>query len=83
MPGFVVTFSMLFPKDVPADVKASLRSRLEEVGEGLESLPDDGMLWDSINQSEMRLDIGEWRFIYSVDREHMQLSVTKAHHLTD
>lgn len=81
MTAFDVSFSMLFPKEVPSEVKAKLRARLGEVGTGLESLPADGILWDSIVQSEMRIDIGDWRFIYTVDRENNQLAVTKALHL--
>lgn len=82
MPGFRLSFPNRFD-DVPAKIKAGLRTSLEEVAASLASLPEDGLIWDSMAQSEMRLDLGEWRFIYTVDRQNELLVVKKALFLGD
>ncbi len=80
MRGFRVSLPTHF-EDVPAKVKAHLRASLEEVAESLASLPKDDLIWASMAQSDMHLDIGDWRFVYAVDREQELLVVGKAYYL--
>jgi mRNA-degrading endonuclease RelE of RelBE toxin-antitoxin system len=82
MPGFTVSLPLRLD-DVPAKIKSRLRASLEEVAASLASLPEDGLIWDSMSQSQMRLDIGDWRFIYKVDRENERLIVAEALFLKD
>ena len=63
---------------VPPEVRDQLRSRLEEIARTLASLPAGSVVWDSLYESGMLLEVGGWRFQYRIDREKQQMIVQAA-----
>jgi len=63
---------------VPPEVRDQLRSRLEETARNLASLPAGSVVWDSLYESGMLLEVGGWRFQYRIDREKQQMIVQAA-----
>ena len=64
--------------DMPAAVRAHLLTRLREIAIAVESLPQDGMLWQSVAVSGLMMDIKGWRFQYRLDTKDRALVVDRA-----
>ena len=72
-----ITFAKTLDR-VPPEVRDQLRSRLEEIARTLASLPAGSVVWDSLYESGMLLEVGGWRFQYRIDREKQQMIVQAA-----
>jgi len=53
--------------EVPAVTLRELRLSLKEIGAACEAVPASSPFWTSVAQSDLILDVGSWRFAYSID----------------
>jgi len=52
---------------LPADTLHELRLTLKEIGEACDGVIAASPFWKSVAGSDLVLDIGPWRFVYSID----------------
>jgi hypothetical protein len=74
-------FSIVLAKpfdEVPAEVRARLRSMLTGIAKSLDAMPRTGAVWKSVTVGGLLLDVTPWRFQYRVDVKAEALVVEKA-----
>jgi hypothetical protein len=63
---------------VPDEIRAELRLRLHEITTTLANVPADHIVWESMRDSEVRIDVRGWHFFYRVDRKAQRVTVVRA-----
>jgi hypothetical protein len=64
--SYTVVLAEQMPQ-VPAVTLHELRLSLKEIGAACEAVPPASPFWTSVAQSDLVLDVGPWRFVYSID----------------
>jgi len=75
-PVYQVTFAQT--NEVPVEVRAELRLRLQEVAQTLADVPADHIVWESMQDSEVQIDVRGWQFFYRVERSPARITVIRA-----
>jgi hypothetical protein len=75
-PVYKVTF--VRTNSVPVDIRAELRLRLLEVAATLASIPDHHIVWESLHDGEVQINVRGWQFFYRVDRKDKRVTVVRA-----
>jgi len=71
---FKVTFTEGFA--APIDVRAELHLKLYEIASTIGSIPaHHHSAWSSLSESEARLDVRGWQFVYRVDPKDRRIIV--------
>ena len=65
-------------KAVPSEIRAQLRTRLEQICAALEALKPRSVFVDSISESSLALTVGAWRFRYEFEPDRNRLVVVQA-----
>jgi len=73
---YQVTFAQA--NEVPVEVRAELRLRLQEVARTLANVPADHIVWESMQDSEVQIDVRGWQFFYRVERSPERITVIRA-----
>jgi hypothetical protein len=61
--------------EVPADTIRELRVTLKEIGAACDGVPPISPFWTSVAGSDLILDVGAWRFFYSIDGVARKITV--------
>jgi len=62
---------------MPAEIRAELRLRLYEVATTLAHMPADHSVWESMEDSEVQIDVRGWQFFYRVDPTARRITVLR------
>ena len=73
---FKVAFTAEF--GAPDEIRAELRLRLHELASTLASIPaHHHSVWSSLVNSDLRLDVRGWQFLYRVDPTARRITVLR------
>jgi len=72
---YKVTLAQTNP--MPAEIRAELRLRLYEVATTLADMPADHGVWESMEDSEVQIDVRGWQFFYRVDPTARRITVLR------
>jgi len=61
----------------PADVKAELRLRLQEIALTVASIPREHSFWSTTANHDLQIDVRGWRFFYRVNATDRQIDVLR------
>jgi len=78
----LVVFADPMP-DVPADTRVRLLKMLEEVAASVGEIPPVSVVWGSLEDAPLQLDLHGWRFIYRVSRDQGRVVVLEHKELKD
>jgi hypothetical protein len=70
-------------RHVPTAVLDRVRSRLREISHTLGAVSSSDSFWSSIAESPLYVDIQQWRFKYSIERDRKQFTVLEAIRVSD
>ena len=62
---------------MPAEIRAELQLRLYEVATTLANMPADHSVWESMEDSEVQIDVRGWQFFYRVDPTGLRITVLR------
>jgi len=64
------TWSIVFECDtgrVPESVLDTVKAQLEDMGRAIAAIEPSSTFWNSLRESGMRIDVGDWRFKFRAD----------------
>lgn len=73
----VYKVSLAQTNPMPAEIRAELRLRLYEVATTLADMPADHGVWESMEDSEVQIDVRGWQFFYRVDPTARRITVLR------
>jgi hypothetical protein len=73
-------YSVHFAEDieVPPELRARVFKILVEISETLETIPASSAFWSAVNTGNAEVNLGGWKFEYSIRRGDRRILVTEA-----
>jgi hypothetical protein len=60
---------------VPAAILRHLRVILREIGQACDAIPSTSPFWETVAAGDLIVDVGTWRFTYTMNREEKRIMV--------
>ena len=68
---------------MPSELRTRVFEILVEISATLESIPASSAFWSAVNTGNAELNLGGWKFEYSIRRRDRRILVTEARQLSD